>query len=575
MYWNEKTESTEHGKANLLNNYFVSVFNIKQNENILPIAELPGSIKCFNFSENEIYDILKTLNLQKARGPDRLGNTVLTNLADNITSSLKLIYNTITNKATFPTIWKLSQIIPTFKNGNKQSVTNYRPISLLTAVSKVLEKLIFLKISPKIFSQIHDSQFGFCRKRSATLQMLQFLDKIYDDFDNPNIKSLQAIYLDFEKAFDKVPHDLCIYKLNKFGISGNALKLLANYLTNRKQQVRIGAAVSSHLEVSSGVPQGSLLGPVFFITFINDLPSSLTNSCYGYADDYKIVATNPSLLQHDLITINLWCKDNSMSLNLKKSHNIIFKDPQLDLSMYLGDHILEKTCSEKDLGIQITNNLNWSAHAKIRAQKAIGCLFLIKRNISKSASLKMKLNSYCGYGTPIVSYGSPIWKANKCELKIIEDVQRKATRWILSCNNINYKDRLIRLNLLPLSLYHEMHDILLLHKIINDQYNFHWKQFVQFKESTAPTRRSTKNNLAHKNYHYEKSKSNFWHRTPILANKILQTQEEEDLFAMKYERLKSSLKNVFWIYFISKYEESVPCTWRINCCNSCVNSKKL
>ena len=575
MYWNEKTESTEHGKANILNNYFVSVFIIKQNENILPIAELPGSIKCFNFSENEIYDILKTLNLQKARGPDRLGNTVLTNLADSITPSLKLIYNTITNKATFPTIWKLSQIIPTFKNGNKQSVTNYRPISLLTAVSKVLEKLIFLKISPKIFSQIHDSQFGFCPKRSITLQMLQFLDKIYDDFDNPNIKSLQAIYLDFEKAFDKVPHDLCIYKLNKFGISGNALKLLANYLTNRKQQVRIGAAVSSHLEVSSGVPQGSLLGPVLFITFINDLPSSLTNSCYGYADDYKIVATNPSLLQHDLITINLWCKDNSMSLKLKKCHNIIFKDPQLDLNMYLGDHILEKTCSEKDLGIQITNNLNWSAHAKIRAQKAIGCLFLIKRNISKSASLKMKLNSYCGYITPIVSYGSPIWKANKCELKIIEDVQRKATRSILSCNNINYKDGLIRLNLLPLSLYHEMQDILLLHKIINDQYNFHWRQFVQFKESTAPTRRSTKNNLAHKNYHYEKSKSNFWHRTPILANKILQTQEEEDLFAMKYERLKSSLKNVFWIYFISKYEESVPCTWRINCCNSCVNSKKL
>ena len=86
--------------------------------------------------------------------------------------------------------------------------------------------------------------------------MLQFLDKICNDFDNPNIKSLQAIYLDFEKAFDKVPHDLCIYKLNKFSISGNALKLLANYLTNRKQQVRIGAAVSSHLEVSSGVPQG-------------------------------------------------------------------------------------------------------------------------------------------------------------------------------------------------------------------------------------------------------------------------------------------------------------------------------
>ena len=187
----------------------------------------------------------------------------------------------------------------------------------------------------------------------------------------------------------------------------------------------------------------------------------------------------------------------------------------------------------------------------------------------------MKLNSYCGYVTPIVSYGSPIWKANKCELRIIEDVQRKATRWILSLNNINYKDRLIRLNLLPLSLYHEMHDILLLHKIINDQYNFHWRQFVQFKESTAPTRRSTKNNLAHKNYHYEKSKSKFWHRTPIQANKILQTQEEEDLFAMKYKRLKSSLKNVFWIYFISKYEESVPCTWRINCCNSCVNSKKL
>ena len=133
---------------------------------------------------------------------------------------------------------------------------------------------------------------------------------------------------------------------------------------------------------------------------------------------------------------------------------------------------------------------------------------------------ELKNETYCGYVTPIVSYGSPIWKANKCELKIIEDVQRKATRWILSCNNINYKDRLIRLNLLPLSLYHEMH-ILLLHKIINDQYNFHWRQFVQFKESTAPTRRTQF--LAQNTYTSKQNFTDSGRRRPV-CDEIRKTQ---------------------------------------------------
>ena len=192
----------------------------------------------------------------------------------------------IANKAIFPTKWKISEIAPIFKDGDKQDVSNYRPISLLSAVSKLLEKLIFDNLAPIVYPTLTPDQHGFRPKRSTITNLIEYLHEIFSCLDSPNCNYLNTFYLDFQKAFDKVSHGILMEKLSTSGIGGNCF-------SNRKQTVRLNDTISRELEVFSGVPQGSILGPLLFLVFINDLPSCVMSATYGYADDYKIVGDNP------------------------------------------------------------------------------------------------------------------------------------------------------------------------------------------------------------------------------------------------------------------------------------------
>ena len=192
----------------------------------------------------------------------------------------------IANKAIFPTKWKISEIAPVFKDGDKQDVSNYRPISLLSAVSKLLEKLIFDNLAPIVYPTLTPDQHGFRPKRSTITNLIEYLHEIFSCLDSPNCNYLNTFYLDFQKAFDKVSHGILMEKLSTSGIGGNCF-------SNRKQTVRLNDTISGELEVFSGVPQGSILGPLLFLVFINDLPSCVMSATYGYADDYKIVGDNP------------------------------------------------------------------------------------------------------------------------------------------------------------------------------------------------------------------------------------------------------------------------------------------
>ena len=254
------------------------------------------------------------------------------------------------NKGTYPTFWKVSQISPIFKDGNKSDVTCYRPISLLNCMSKVLEKTIFEEIYDLVGHKPSENEFRFRKNRSATLQLLLFLDTVYKKFDNEAIEDLSILYLDFAKAFDTLPHNILIQKLYNIGVGGKLIQLISSYLTNRKQNVKINN------EVTSGVPQGSILGPLFFIIFISDLPEHLTEViCYGFADDMKLVSEKQCNTEGSVSSFSTWCKENQMGLNYNKTHLLNIKG---NITASTDNHKLDQVKTLRDHGLQFSENLN-------------------------------------------------------------------------------------------------------------------------------------------------------------------------------------------------------------------------
>ena len=460
----QKTE-TDQEKAKLFNQFFQSVFNEKQHHCIT--FENRG-LNSLLFSETEIQHILEHLTLNKSTGPDNIGNIVLKKCAFSLSKSLLLLFQTISNKGIFPRYWKISQVTPVFKGGNKSDTTCYRPISLLCCVSKVLERLIFNTLYKFCQHRLHENQYGFRKNRSAVVQLLVYLDSIYQKYDDSTVDNLTILYLDFAKAFDKVPHDLLMLKLQSFDIGGKLLQLISSYLSDREQYVKINAETSTPVSVSSGVPQGSILGPLLFLLFINDLPASVSNcESFGFADDFKIIALTQSQLTIGAMTMQNWCSENKMQLNTSKCKLLNIKGT---LTAAIDNLEIEPTNLQRDLGLWITSNLTWNDNCTTRTKKGLSALFQLKRNLSTNSTRNSKLNSYVGYVVPVLTYCSQAWQPNKSNLAKFERVQEIATKWILNAS-FEYKDRLLQLKLLPLSLYVEMHNLLLLISLDRNEYD--------------------------------------------------------------------------------------------------------
>ena len=264
-------------------------------------------------------------------------------------------------------------------------------------------------------------------KRSTITNIILYLHEIYLMYDNKSVNNLSSLYRDFEKAFDKFNHLKLIEKLSHTGFSGACLGLLKNYLSDRYQQVRIGHWISKLLPITSGVPQGSILGPLMFILYINYLPTVAMSNCFGYADDYKIVSDNAITLNIDSNEIWNWCSKNFTCLNLSKCKTLQFKG---GMSVCMKKQNIPGTDLMKDLGIIVTNNLSWTEHAKTRSAKSLKAFFSLKRNLANSSTISTKKNAYRGYVVPIISYASSLWKPSKSELALSEKVQHRASIWI-------------------------------------------------------------------------------------------------------------------------------------------------
>lgn len=273
-------------------------------------------------------------------GLDNINGDVVKLISPLIAPVLSHIFNLVFKTGVFPQHFKEAKVLPVFKKGDCKLVDNYRPISVLPFLDKVLEKVIEIRLSKYLakFHILSDSQFGFREGLSTNIAIANFTDRIKRCIDNGIYAG--TIFVDFARAFDSIDHNILLIKLERYGITGPALNLLRSFLSNRKQRISINGANSDPITVKCGVPQGSILGPILFLIFINDLPQCLSSSqCILYADDTTIISSHTKLdnlmsdLQTDLNCLNNWSSINKLKINVKKTCFMLFTCPQKQTSI--------------------------------------------------------------------------------------------------------------------------------------------------------------------------------------------------------------------------------------------------
>ena len=309
--------------AEVFNNHFTSIFSSDTLELRPHLPPASGPSFCeISLSPCEVAAALHSLDVTIASGPDEITARLLKETAEQIAPSLTLLYNQSLNIGVFPEEWKLANIVSVFKKDIKEYVENYRPISLLSIISKVLERCVLVRLRDHLLQLLHRAQHGFIPGRSCVTELVEVLNYIGSLLDSG--QQTDVIYLDMSKAFDKVQHSLIIARLQQFNISGSLWKWFTSYLCGRRQRVTVLGATSQEREVSSGVPQGSILGPVLFLLYVNDLPKAVMSSKVArFADDTKVLKRVESQqdsvdLQSDIDNLNSWARLSGLTFNHSK-----------------------------------------------------------------------------------------------------------------------------------------------------------------------------------------------------------------------------------------------------------------
>ena len=401
---------------------------------------LTESIYLAPVSENEIGQLIKSLKDTTA-GFDDLNSMCLKISSRFLLKPLTHICNLSISQGIFPEQLKIANVIPLYKSDDSMSFNNYRPVSVLCVLSKIFEKILYNRVTAflEIFKILHDNQYGFRKKSSTHVALLTFIDKVIEAIENDEYAI--GVFLDFSKAFDTVDHEILLSKLDHYGIKGCALSWFKSYLSRRLQYVTYNGSQSSQQMIKCGVPQGSILCPLLFLIYINDLCIVCKSTePVLFADDTNLFSSGSNAISlqdgvnNDLAIIAEWLKVNKLSLNIKKTHFMCFSAKNKSrpgIALQIDGEAIAEVNKSKFLGVVIDNKLSWKDHISFVCRKvARGIGVIIKaRKVLYNESLKCL---YYSFIYPYMIYCNQVWgSACKTNIEPLQVLQKRAVRIIL------------------------------------------------------------------------------------------------------------------------------------------------
>ena len=466
-------------KADEFQKYFGGVFTKE------PLGEMPyfeernfqTLLSSIEISEDMILKKLKKIKVNKSPGPDTIHPRVINELSNALTKPLCILFQTSLKTRKLLDAWKHAEVTSIYKKGNKTKAQNYRPVSLTSVICKILESIvrdhvIGHMVDNKLFSK---KQFGFISGRSTTLQLIYVLNIWTEILDQGG--ELDVIYCDFMKAFDKVPHKRLVHKVDKYGIREDILGWIDNFLTDRTQIVKVGNEKSFKTCVTSGIPQGSVLGPTLFVIYINDLPEIIDDKSdiYLFADDTKLwremkTLDDHKILQDDIKKLVEWSDKWLLKFHPDKcvSMNVSCKYNENTQSYIMENTTLKKSNCEKDIGVYIDGNLKFDIHINNAVNKANRILAITRRTF-ECLDDDIFCMIFKGLVRPHLEYAAPIWTPHLNKYKEqIENVQRRATKLVPGLNQLSYPERLRKLKLPTLAYRRARGDMIQMYKILTE-----------------------------------------------------------------------------------------------------------